>query len=175
MGAVKNPLVRDIMTKPVRTVEADWSIEELKAFLLEHDISGAPVIDRGKLVGVVSSTDLLRSDATDRARAHDGYFSTSLDRPLAADELRTMHVEGSSGQTVRDVMTPVVFQVSDDVRRAIALRVVHAKTVRLNPGGERYSGPQGITEVSRTEPPFVASVIAQYRRDTGGRLGALRK
>lgn len=115
MGAVKNPLVREIMTTPVRTVEADWSIEELKAFLLEHDISGAPVIDRGKLVGVVSSTDLLRSDATDRARAHEGYFSTSLDRPLAADELHTMHVEGS-GQTVRDVMTPVVFQVSDDAR-----------------------------------------------------------
>lgn len=113
---MKNPLVREIMTKPVRTVEADWSLEELKAFLLEHAISGAPVTDGGKLVGVVSSTDLLRTDNTERARSHAGYFSTSLDRPLAPDELRTMHVEDASGQTVRDVMTPVVFQVSDDVR-----------------------------------------------------------
>lgn len=104
------------MTKPVHTAEADWSVEELKAFLLERHISGAPVTDGGKLVGVVSSTDLLRSDAAERARADVGYFSTSLDRPLAPDELRTMHVEGASGQTVRDVMTPVVFQVSDDVR-----------------------------------------------------------
>lgn len=112
---MKNPPVREIMTTPVRTVEADWGLEELKAFLLEHDISGAPVTDQGKLVGVVSSTDLLRGDGAERTRRESGYLSTSLDRPLAPSELRTMHIDGASGQTVRDVMTPVVFQVSDDV------------------------------------------------------------
>ncbi len=116
MGSVKNPLVRDIMTKNVRTVEADWSVEELRAFLIEHGISGAPVTEQGKLVGVVSSTDLLQTNGAERGRSHAGYFSTSLDRPLAPDELRTMHVDDASGQTVRDVMTPVVFHVSDDAR-----------------------------------------------------------
>jgi CBS domain-containing protein/tetratricopeptide (TPR) repeat protein len=116
-SSVKNPLVRDIMTKPVLTADADWSLEELKGFLLEHDISGAPVTDKGKLVGVVSSTDLLRTEATERASGgHEGYFSTSLDRPLAPAELRTMHIEGGSAEAVRDVMTPVVFQVPDDTR-----------------------------------------------------------
>ena len=104
------------MTKPVLTVDADWSLDELKGFLLEHGISGAPVTEKGKLVGVVSSTDLLRTEGSEPAGSHDGYFSTSLDRPLAPGELRTMHIDCGAGQSVRDVMTPVVFEVSDDVR-----------------------------------------------------------
>ncbi|HEY6558340.1 MAG TPA: CBS domain-containing protein [Polyangiaceae bacterium] len=114
---MNNPLVRDIMTKNVLAAEAEWSLDELKGFLLEHGISGAPVTDKGKLVGVVSSTDLLRTEGSEHAHGgHEGYFSTSHDRPLAPSELRTMHIEDGSGQTVRDLMTPVIFEVSDDAR-----------------------------------------------------------
>jgi CBS domain-containing protein len=102
------------MTKNVRTAEADWSLEELKSFLIIHDISGAPVIDDGKLAGVVSATDLLRGQGNEQVPAQDGYFSTTLDRRLDASELRNMSLEGGSGQTVRDVMTPVVFQVTEN-------------------------------------------------------------
>jgi len=112
---VKNKLVRDVMTKKVLTVEADWSIAELKDFLIEHGISGAPVTDANGLVGVVSSTDLLRADVAPQKEEHD-FFAASLDRALSPSELGTMHIEGSSDQTVRDVMTPVVFQVAEDTR-----------------------------------------------------------
>lgn len=102
------------MTRKVLTAGADWTLAELKTFLLEHAISGAPVVDSsGKLVGVVSATDVLRSEDT-REMTQGGYFATSLDRPLAEEELRSLVVEGAPSQVVGDVMTPVVFQIGAD-------------------------------------------------------------
>jgi CBS domain-containing protein len=103
------------MTTEVLTVEANWSLEELKSFLVDHNISGAPVTEGKKLVGVVSATDLLQSAAVRSPGDHPAYFSMGLERRLAESELRTMHVEGGeTEQTVRDVMTPVVFHVAED-------------------------------------------------------------
>ncbi|MBK7583894.1 MAG: CBS domain-containing protein [Myxococcales bacterium] len=102
------------MTQKVLTVSADWSLTELKAFLLERGISGAPVVDeKGKLVGVVSSTDLLRSE-DGRESTQGSFFAASLERPLDEDELETLFVEGAPTQVVGDVMTPVVFQIAAD-------------------------------------------------------------
>jgi len=51
--------VKDIMVKPVITVQEDFTVEEAAAILLEHKISGAPVLDGGgELVGIITKTDL---------------------------------------------------------------------------------------------------------------------
>ncbi len=105
------------MTSKVLIAGADWSLSELKDFLLENSITGAPVVDgKGKLVGVISATDLLRSEEGEESLASDanGYFSTTLHRSLSKEEMRQLHVQAGSPQTVRDVMTPVVFQVDAD-------------------------------------------------------------
>ena len=101
------------MTRKVHTAGTDWSLEELKTFLLQHGISGAPVVDSaGKLVGVVSTTDLVRASSDESAgdSSAGGYFASSLDRLLAPEELRSLQVDEEGVQRVRDVMTPVVFQ-----------------------------------------------------------------
>ena len=52
--------VRDVMNvKPV-SVQADASVSEAARLLRENKISGMPVLDGEKLVGVVSESDLLR-------------------------------------------------------------------------------------------------------------------
>jgi CBS domain-containing protein len=111
-------LVRDVMTRAVLTVRADWTIEELKGFLLEHGISGAPVVNgAGELVGVVSATDLLRQGDTGEAfngRRAEHLLAEPLERALSRDELRSMYVATGSDSVVRDLMTPVVFQVDED-------------------------------------------------------------
>jgi len=110
-------LVRDVMTRLVHTAGADWSLEELKTFLLEHGISGAPVVDSaGRLAGVVSTTDLVRASSSTLATesGQGSFFATSLDRPLSLDELRSLQIDGESEQKVKDVMTPVVFQTDSD-------------------------------------------------------------
>ena len=51
---------KDIMTKDVITVKPDTSIEELASLLVEHRISGAPVVDdSGNLYGIVTENDLI--------------------------------------------------------------------------------------------------------------------
>lgn len=52
--------VRDIMHRGVVTVRADAPLKEVARLLVEHGISGLPVVDEtGAVVGVVSETDLV--------------------------------------------------------------------------------------------------------------------
>lgn len=51
--------LRDIMTTDVVTATPDMTLREAMAILSDKHISGAPVVDGGKVVGVFSSTDLL--------------------------------------------------------------------------------------------------------------------
>ncbi|PLX99762.1 MAG: hypothetical protein C0622_09890 [Desulfuromonas sp.] len=51
---------RDIMTKGVVSVTTDTSLKELAAIFIETRYSNLPVVDaEGKLVGVISETDLV--------------------------------------------------------------------------------------------------------------------
>lgn len=54
--------IKDIMTKKVISVPVDFTIEEAAEVLLEHNISGAPVVnDKGDLEGIITSTDLYKA------------------------------------------------------------------------------------------------------------------
>ncbi|TFG50938.1 MAG: CBS domain-containing protein [Gemmatimonadales bacterium] len=54
--------VSEVMRTDVRTVEADASVGETVTLLADEHISGVPVLDRhGKLVGVVSNSDILEA------------------------------------------------------------------------------------------------------------------
>lgn len=56
--------LRDIMTRDVFTLSPETSLRDAAALLAEHHISGAPVVSGGKVVGVVSMTDLLDFQAS---------------------------------------------------------------------------------------------------------------
>jgi len=63
-------VARDVMSKEPVCVDLGATVREVAMLLEEHEISGAPVIDgSGRLVGVVSRTDLMRhhlGDALER-------------------------------------------------------------------------------------------------------------
>ncbi|HHV55710.1 MAG TPA: CBS domain-containing protein [Firmicutes bacterium] len=50
--------VRDVMSREVVTVRPDTTIEEAAVLMREHAIAGLPVIDGGRLVGIVTETNL---------------------------------------------------------------------------------------------------------------------
>jgi acetoin utilization protein AcuB len=53
--------INDIMTKDPITIPLDYSIDEAAQILLEHKLSGAPVVDgAGQVVGVITQTDIFR-------------------------------------------------------------------------------------------------------------------
>jgi len=51
--------LRDIMTKDVLTVSPDLAVRDAMALLAGRHVSGAPVVEGGKVAGVLSATDLL--------------------------------------------------------------------------------------------------------------------
>ena len=106
---------KDVMTKRVLTIRDDASVSELVSLLSEHMITGAPVVDAdGKLVGVVSTTDLARQSASrsiKRDHPPDFYLHGW---ELMDDDVRSFSVEEESDQRVQDIMTPVIFSVSEN-------------------------------------------------------------
>jgi len=111
--------VNDVMHHQVLAVDAGWSLEELAEFLVDNNISGAPVTEEnGELVGVVSMTDILRHgsmpvNGEDMDDAHDVYLY-ELERQLGHEELRMFHTRDESSAQVRDIMTPMIFKVEEN-------------------------------------------------------------
>ena len=54
-------LAKDVMNTNLVTVKENTPVKKVAELMLEHDISGIPVVDkRGKILGVVSELDLMR-------------------------------------------------------------------------------------------------------------------
>ncbi|HET8972917.1 MAG TPA: CBS domain-containing protein [Pseudolabrys sp.] len=54
-------LAADIMTREVVTVTADTPLREIVSLLEKHGIKRVPVVDKGKLIGIVSRADLVQA------------------------------------------------------------------------------------------------------------------
>ena len=52
--------VDSVMTKEVITVHSDTLVEDAARLLVDNNIGGLPVVDNGKLVGIVTESDLFR-------------------------------------------------------------------------------------------------------------------
>jgi CBS domain-containing protein len=63
--------VHEIMSSPVVTVESDADAAHALAVMTQHHIRHLPVIDKGKLTGVVSMGDLASAIISDQAYAID--------------------------------------------------------------------------------------------------------
>lgn len=55
-----NTKVKDIMTKEVITVEPEMNVEELARLFTAKRINPVPVVKDGKLVGIVSRSDIVK-------------------------------------------------------------------------------------------------------------------
>ncbi len=81
-------------------------------------ISGAPVVNKdGKLVGVVSLSDIVRNDERRTAIVNDkqesDYYLSGWEDNLNSDEIQELHLEEDDSLTVRNIMTPLIFKVKE--------------------------------------------------------------
>ena len=116
--------VRDIMQHDVVTIPADATAAEAARLLWTRQIGGAPVLDdAGRVVGVVSTTDLLAPEGArvpefvphavlprDRLAEGAGYFLTP-DAQLLGGEPLAEPATAAPRTRVRDLMTPATFSV----------------------------------------------------------------
>ena len=105
--------VRELMQRAVKTVSPDAGVNEAVVTLADSHISGLPVVDgMGRMVGVISSTDILTSEA----EAEDSVARQAL----------------FEGTTVRDIMTPHPLTVAPDADvREAAQQMLYADVHRL--------------------------------------------
>ena len=62
----KNTLIREIMTPDVLCVSPETTVEECMALLTESRVRHLPVMDGGKLMGIVSIGDLVKQIISDK-------------------------------------------------------------------------------------------------------------
>jgi len=100
---------RDVMVSPVVTVKPSSSVRDVAKILLERRISAVPVVDDGKLVGIVSEGDLLHRSEADTQRRRSWWI-----RALAGDEVLAADYVKAHARKVADVMTRHVISANPD-------------------------------------------------------------
>ena len=118
-GAAASTPISDIMTKNVVTVSSDTSIDALLWVLLSKGFGGVPVVDDEVLVGIVTSSDLLRSQLRDEGEALP-WGDPELDVVGLPLDARDFSVHTLAGLTAADVMTPVVLALPPGAPIAMA-------------------------------------------------------
>lgn len=119
---------KDLMTTDVKTVEADWPLDRVAQFLIDHGISGAPVVDDDELVGVISLTDLARYNsssgdaATERPSA---YYRHELEGQYSEEDMNSLYVTESDDTRAEHVMTPQVYDVNEHTSIQQVAQVMH--------------------------------------------------
>lgn len=99
----------DIMTRDVVTVGPEVTVAEIAKVLLQRHISGVPVIEDGKVIGVVSEGDLIHRQEIGTERRRGSWWLR-----LCAGERSPADFIKSHGVIARDVMTQPVITVAED-------------------------------------------------------------
>ena len=114
----------EVMTREVVTVGPDSSVRDIARTLLEHRISGVPVVDAaGLLLGVVTEDDLVERVSGPHLPPHIELLGgvIYLENPLHLDE----KLRKAMGVTAREVMSthPVTVQPQTPLHEVADLMV----------------------------------------------------
>jgi len=119
----------DVMSAVVVTIPVEATIVEAARLLLDHHISGAPVVNGGgRLVGIVTEGDLFR-------RCEIGTEPDPLQRSpgcLLYPETARPFIK-SHGQTVKEIMTCDVIRVFEDTPMARVAALLDMKKIKRMP------------------------------------------
>lgn len=120
---------KDLMTTDVKTVDAEWPVDRVAQFLIDHDISGAPVVKDDDLVGVISLTDLARHSSTAgepaTADRPASFYRSELEANYAQEDLENLQISEADETTAGHVMTPQVYDVNEHTSLQQVAQVMH--------------------------------------------------
>lgn len=123
---------KDIMTTDVITVKPTTTIEDLARTLMEHNISGAPVVnDAGDLIGIVTENDLIsqnkRLHIPTVMRLFDAFVM--LESPGKIEK----EIKKMAAITVDDICTKKVITITEDTPVQDIATIMSEKKVHLIP------------------------------------------
>lgn len=119
----------DIMTREVVSVGPDAAIRDAIRRMLDHRISGLPVVDgRGKVVGMLTEGDLLRRGEMGTERHRSRWLEFLLGPGRLADEYVRTH-----GRKVGEIMTEHVVSAAEDTRSLKSFGLMEHRRVKRLP------------------------------------------
>jgi CBS domain-containing protein len=120
----------DIMTSPVISVTPDTPVAQIAALLFKNRISAVPVLDEGRLVGLVSEGDLLhrREIGTERDSRPGSWWL----RLFSEDHSASDYVKSHARQA-RDIMTRDVVSIAPDTRVAEIAALLDTRNIKRVP------------------------------------------
>jgi CBS domain-containing protein len=132
--------VGEIMETDWPTLEPQSTIENAIKLFAEAQISGAPVVSEGRLLGIITEGDLIFQDADIKAPGFLDILGGLI--PLGSTEEYRREVLKSAGVTVDEVMTDDVTTVTPKTTLVEAATVMVDKRRKILPvvEGERLVG-----------------------------------
>jgi len=120
---------RDVMTRDVIAVCPDTSVRDIATLMVEKHISGVPVLtDNGKLIGMVSQSDLLHRAEVGTERKHKWWFRIFADCSALAREYTKAH-----GLKAHDIMSRYVVSVRDDAELRDVADILDKRRIKRVP------------------------------------------
>lgn len=122
---------RDVMTKDVITVKPEATVEELARLLIEHKISGVPVVDENnQIIGVVTENDLIsqnkRLHIPTVIRLFDAFIL--LGSGKMEDEIKRM-----AATTVDDICAKDIVSITEETSLEEVATIMSEKNIHLIP------------------------------------------
>ncbi|CFX94292.1 Aldolase-type TIM barrel [Syntrophomonas zehnderi OL-4] len=107
--------VKGFMTSKVLSISPQTTVSEIQKIMVEHDIGRLPVIDNGRLAGIVSRTDILRTlHGEDYPEDHEVLFllpegswencAELMDKSLPAQIIYYLITAGEVAQDLKEVV-----------------------------------------------------------------------
>ena len=121
--------IKEVMTQPVVSVSPQASIFEAVRLMLQHKISGLPVVENsGRLIGIVTEADFLRRSETGTVRRRPRWIEFIVGPGKLAEEY--VH---ASGRRVDEVMTTEVRTIHEDAPLEEVVNIMERYRVKRVP------------------------------------------
>ena len=113
--------VKDIMSKKVYTIKPTDTVEKAAVIMLEHKITGLPVVEDGKLVGILTQGDVFRVLTSITGVYRGGTVFTFLleDRPGSIKEVADV-IRKYGGRMVSILSS---YDLAEEGTRHVAIRI----------------------------------------------------
>ena len=135
--------VADLMNHDVLTVLPTTPLSQAIQILVDRQISGLPVVnDAGKLVGVISESDLIWREKGLDQPPYIMFLDSVIYLQNPAKHDRDLHKV--LGQTVGEVMTSHAISITADATIPTAARIMHEKKIHRLPVVDTEDRPIGI-------------------------------
>src|SRR6516165_2215652 len=152
----------DVMTRDVITVERETSVADVIRLMLENNVSGLPVLDDGKVVGILTEGDLLRRSETGTEKQRPRWLEMLMGPGRMAGEYVRTH-----GRKVEAIMTTDLISVTGDTPLDEVVGLMERRRIKRVPvvEGDALIGIVSRADLLRSLLGVLDAQPAESRRD----------